>query len=261
MQLPGPVRAVVGLFANAADEAKHLPDRAIELPMLAVSTALQMSLRAQQRYARLAARGDEVLNRSRPTDEPPPWATFDEPVSVDELRGNGAPNTAADRARAASELLDELLELSDPAPTDAAQPAESAGDGDRAPVTDIADAAARKAPARKASVKKAPVKKAPAKDAPAGSGTAGKAAASKAPARKAAAKAPDVTAPDATAPDAKTADAPNSADAQPNSADAQPNSADAAPGPDDPASTAPKAKTVSKPRHSPPSAFDSVDDD
>ena len=80
MQLPGPVRAAVGLIAVAADEAKHLPDRAIELPMLAVSTALQMSLRAQQRYARLAARGDDVLHRRPISDEPPAWATFDDPV-------------------------------------------------------------------------------------------------------------------------------------------------------------------------------------
>ena len=34
MHLPGPLRAAVGLVATAADEAKHLPDRAIELPML-----------------------------------------------------------------------------------------------------------------------------------------------------------------------------------------------------------------------------------
>jgi hypothetical protein len=80
-QLPTPIRAAVGLLATALDEARRLPDRAIELPMLAVSTALQMSLRAQQRYAALAARGDELLNRRGPTDEPPPWATFDEPVA------------------------------------------------------------------------------------------------------------------------------------------------------------------------------------
>jgi hypothetical protein len=96
MQLPGPVRAVVGLLANAADEARQLPDRAIELPMLAISTALQMSMRAQQRYARLAARGDEVLNRRPPPDDPPPWAKFDEPVSV-----AGPPAPAANTAAAA----------------------------------------------------------------------------------------------------------------------------------------------------------------
>jgi hypothetical protein len=80
-QLPTPFRAAVGLVATAVEEARRLPDKAIELPMLAVSTALQMSLRAQQRYASLAARGDDVLNHREPSDEPPPWATFDEPVS------------------------------------------------------------------------------------------------------------------------------------------------------------------------------------
>lgn len=84
-QLPTPLRAAIGLVASALDEARHLPDKAIELPMLAVSTALQMSLRAQQRYASLAARGDELLNRREPTDEPPPWATFDDPVTVEQL--------------------------------------------------------------------------------------------------------------------------------------------------------------------------------
>lgn len=103
MQLPGPVRAVVGLLADAADEARQLPERAVELPMLAVSTALQMSLRAQQRYARLTARGDEILNRRAVTDDPPPWATFDEPIPVEQLR-------------AATELIDELLAPDAPAP-------------------------------------------------------------------------------------------------------------------------------------------------
>src|SRR3954470_18582724 len=132
MQFPGPVRAVVGLLASAAEEAKHLPDRAVELPMLAVSSALQASLRAQQRYARLAARGDEVLGRRRPTDDPPPWATFDEPVSIDDRR-RGVNDTEGD-ARAASDLLDELL-------------------GAEAPPAP--QASAKSAPAKKAPVKKA----------------------------------------------------------------------------------------------------------
>lgn len=80
--LPTPFRAALGLAAQVAEEARHLPDKAVELPMLAVSTALQMSLRLQQRYAMLAARGDELLNRRETTDEPPPWATFDAPVDA-----------------------------------------------------------------------------------------------------------------------------------------------------------------------------------
>jgi len=111
MQLPAPVRAFVGLLAVTAEEAKHLPDRAIELPMLAVSTALQLSLRAQQRYAWLATRGDEVLNRHSPGDEPPAWATFDEPVSNGEGRATrpAAPDPGPDPALHAGRLLDDLL--------------------------------------------------------------------------------------------------------------------------------------------------------
>lgn len=90
-QLPTPLRAALGLAASALDEARRLPDRAIELPMLAVSTALQMSLRAQQRYAQLAARGDDLLNGRETTDEPPPWATFDAPVAVDDIAPFDAP--------------------------------------------------------------------------------------------------------------------------------------------------------------------------
>jgi hypothetical protein len=81
MQLPTPFRAALGVVAMARDVVQNFPDKAIELPMLAVSTALQMSLRAQQRYAELAARGDALLAGQRTTDEPPSWATFDEPVA------------------------------------------------------------------------------------------------------------------------------------------------------------------------------------
>lgn len=118
MHLPGPLRAAVGLVVTAADEAKHLPDRAIELPMLAVSTALQMSLRAQQRYARLAERGDAVLNRRDISDEPPDWATFDELPGTDVSDGDAAQ---------ASRLISDLFGSDTPtlngapvAPTDAA---------------------------------------------------------------------------------------------------------------------------------------------
>jgi hypothetical protein len=79
--LPSAVRAALGLAATLLDEAKTLPDKAIELPMLAVSKTLQFSLRAQRGYAALAARGDELLAARQITDEPPEWATFDEPVA------------------------------------------------------------------------------------------------------------------------------------------------------------------------------------
>lgn len=77
--LPQAFRAAVGLAAEAVEQARHLPDRAVELPMLAMSTALQLSMRAQQHFARLTAKGDEILNHRPATDDPPEWATFDEP--------------------------------------------------------------------------------------------------------------------------------------------------------------------------------------
>jgi hypothetical protein len=79
--LPTAVRAAIGLAATVLDEAKTLPDKAIELPMLAVSKTLQLTLRAQRGYAALAARGDEILAARSITDEPPEWATFDAPVA------------------------------------------------------------------------------------------------------------------------------------------------------------------------------------
>jgi hypothetical protein len=82
--LPSPVRAALGLAARVVDEAKTLPDKAIELPMLAINRALKLSLRAQQHYSSLAARGDEVLAARKITDQAPEWATFDEPVDIAE---------------------------------------------------------------------------------------------------------------------------------------------------------------------------------
>src|SRR5215472_6115026 len=83
--LPTPVRAALGLAAITVEQARTLPDRVLELPVLAVSTALQFSVRAQQRYAEWALRGDEMLSRlHEPPDEPPSWATFDEEVAATE---------------------------------------------------------------------------------------------------------------------------------------------------------------------------------
>ncbi|MGH8862634.1 MAG: hypothetical protein ACRDVG_15615 [Jatrophihabitantaceae bacterium] len=83
--LPSAVRAALGLAATMVDEARHLPDKAIEMPMRAISQALQLSLRAQQRYAALAARGDEIISGRRTTDEAPSWATFDDPIEAPQV--------------------------------------------------------------------------------------------------------------------------------------------------------------------------------
>lgn len=166
MHLPAPLRAAVGLVASAADEARHLPDRAIELPMLAVSTALQLSLRAQQRYAMLAARGERVLNRSQPTDDPPPWATFDEPVSADELRQAALAQLdgLADTGET-SRVFEDLFGVSDPAAPAAPAAPSAPADSEDDTVTPIAKAAAETPPAKKSpgAKKTSAAKKSPAK--------------------------------------------------------------------------------------------------
>lgn len=79
-QLPAPLRATIGAIAAVVEERHTLPEKALQFPVLAVSTALQISLRAQQRYAALTAKGDEVLAKRHGTpEEPPEWAIFDDP--------------------------------------------------------------------------------------------------------------------------------------------------------------------------------------
>ena len=77
--LPLPVRAVAGLAAWTLDEARRLPTRLVSLPVRAAGAAMQTSLRLQQEYAGLVARGDELLLQLRgKSEQPPAWATFDE---------------------------------------------------------------------------------------------------------------------------------------------------------------------------------------
>lgn len=83
--IPSPLRAALGLAVSAVDGLRHLPDKAVELPMTAVSTALQYSLKAQQQYAEFVARGDAVLHRTAVGDEPPAWATFDAEAEADHV--------------------------------------------------------------------------------------------------------------------------------------------------------------------------------
>ena len=100
--LPSPFRAALGIVATVLDGSKDFPDKAIELPMLAVSSALQLSLRAQQRYAALCAKGDDLLAGRKTTDEPPPWATFDEPIVPPSRNGASGKSVRAPRSSAPS---------------------------------------------------------------------------------------------------------------------------------------------------------------
>lgn len=85
--LPLPVRLAAGLVATAVDQVRELPRTVIELPVTAVSQALQASMRVQQRITELAIKGDRALGALRPVEEKPSWATFDED---DAPRRNGA---------------------------------------------------------------------------------------------------------------------------------------------------------------------------
>jgi hypothetical protein len=101
--LPTSIRAVLGLAATAVEEARKLPHTlptvAATIPMVAASTAMQLSLRVQQQIATFAARGDEVLSHMRGTSaEAPAWATFDdEPVAGSATAADGSSRAAFDR--------------------------------------------------------------------------------------------------------------------------------------------------------------------
>ena len=151
--IPPPLRAATGLAAVAIDTARKVPQRLVGLPVLAVSTALQASLKAQQAYAGLVARGDEVLGQlRRPGDAP--WARFDD----DEPAGarppspfDAAPEPADPAAEAADGLADALAagDLTDALTAEAAEEAALVDQVDRdldpdmdADVVALADAAA-----------------------------------------------------------------------------------------------------------------------
>jgi hypothetical protein len=50
----------------------------LELPVTAVSQALQASMRVQQKVTELAIKGDRVLGVGPPIEDEPAWATFDD---------------------------------------------------------------------------------------------------------------------------------------------------------------------------------------
>ena len=76
--LPLPVRVAAGLVATAVEGARELPRLALELPVTAVSQALQASMRVQQKVTELAIKGDRVLGVGPPIEDEPAWATFDD---------------------------------------------------------------------------------------------------------------------------------------------------------------------------------------
>ncbi|WP_028933978.1 lipid droplet-associated protein [Pseudonocardia spinosispora] len=87
--LPMPIRLAAGLVATALEEAQELPRKLTELPVTAVSQALQVSMRLQQRVTDLAIKGDRALGSLRPVPETPTWARFDEDEDLPARPTNG----------------------------------------------------------------------------------------------------------------------------------------------------------------------------
>jgi hypothetical protein len=85
--LPFPVRIAAGLVVVAVERVCDLPRLVVELPVTAVSQALQAPMQVQQKLTELAIKGDRLLGMLRPVEEKPSWATVDQ----DEPRSrNGA---------------------------------------------------------------------------------------------------------------------------------------------------------------------------
>lgn len=98
-EIPEAVRAVAGLAATVLDEARKLPESLPGLPVRVLGMAMQLSMKVQQHYAGLVARGDELFTGLRGEEEPG-LATFDdeEPVA-----STGFRDSAFDRAGAVAE--------------------------------------------------------------------------------------------------------------------------------------------------------------
>jgi hypothetical protein len=95
-EIPEAVRAAAGLAATVLDEARRLPETLPGLPVRALGLAMQLSMKVQQHYAGLVARGDELLTGIRGEDEPG-LATFDDDEVTDLPQGGSVNSSAFDR--------------------------------------------------------------------------------------------------------------------------------------------------------------------
>lgn len=122
---PFVARVAAGLAVTVLEEAKKLPSTAVALPMTAVSSMLQTSMRLQQSITSLAIKGDQAFASISWSgdDEKPEWAVFDEDIEPT----SSAPKPPSNAGRFA-------LYSTDPAESDAAS---SAGSSDTdSPVTE-----------------------------------------------------------------------------------------------------------------------------
>ncbi|MGY1841229.1 MULTISPECIES: lipid droplet-associated protein [unclassified Modestobacter] len=94
-EIPEVVRAAAGLAATVLDEARKLPETLPGLPVRLIGQALQTSLRLQQQYSGLVARGDELFTGLR-GDAEPGMATFDDDLPAPPPpAGTPAPRSSA----------------------------------------------------------------------------------------------------------------------------------------------------------------------
>ncbi|MGY1712680.1 hypothetical protein ACI8AC_24530 [Geodermatophilus sp. SYSU D00758] len=101
-EIPQVVRAAAGLAATVLDEARKLPGELPGLPVRVIGLAMQATMRLQQQYSGLVARGDELFTGLRGENEPG-MATFDEdlpPAPPVEGSAASARTSAFDRAAA-----------------------------------------------------------------------------------------------------------------------------------------------------------------
>jgi hypothetical protein len=91
-EIPEIIRAAAGLAATVVDEAQKLPATLPGLPVRVLGLAMQISMKLQQQYACLVARGDELFTGMLGEDEPG-LATFDD----EEPAAAGVNTSAFDR--------------------------------------------------------------------------------------------------------------------------------------------------------------------
>ncbi len=94
-EIPEVIRAAAGLAASVVDEARRLPETLPGLPVRLAGMAMQHAMKAQQQYAGLVARGDELFTGIRGEAEPG-LATFDD--DGDAAPAQGFRGSAFDRA-------------------------------------------------------------------------------------------------------------------------------------------------------------------
>ncbi len=101
--VPTPVAAALGLVPTALDRARRLPGKVVQLPILAVSSALTTLETCRKEYDDLAGRGERLVARLRGT-------SFDQVEDTVEQTVSGTPLAAPyDQVEEAVEQASEAL--------------------------------------------------------------------------------------------------------------------------------------------------------